>query len=59
VKRLEKVRDALLLGEEKSVVLLEGSQASLGRHSDKCRVNVKTLRCLELMIRRSCRILIF
>jgi hypothetical protein len=37
------VRDTLILGGEKSINLLEGSQAMPARPSDKNNVKVKTL----------------
>jgi hypothetical protein len=54
------MRDTLLWGGRKSIVLLEGFQASPSRRSDKNSVKVKTLGWLQAMaLRRGRGILIF
>jgi hypothetical protein len=44
---MAKMRDILLWEKRKSIILSEGSQASLAYPSDKGCVKVKTLECLE------------
>jgi hypothetical protein len=59
-KIMGKVRDALLCSGRKSIVLLQGPQASPISPFNTIRVKVKTLDWLEIVAwDRDCRILIF
>jgi hypothetical protein len=48
IKIVGKVRDALLCGKRKSIVMLQGSQASPISHFYTVEVNVETLDWLEV-----------
>jgi hypothetical protein len=47
VKNLGKSERHFIVGRGKSIILLEGFQASPARPSDKSRVKVNALGCLE------------
>jgi hypothetical protein len=47
VKSHEEIERYFIVGREKTIILLEGSQASPDRSSDKCSMKMKTFGWLQ------------